>query len=71
MSASMSPVPRSVVEAVNEYIGKELRDQEKYDNRQPLDSSGIWSLHELARRVYAEGWVDGHDAQVVESRAGK
>jgi hypothetical protein len=52
----------AVVEAVERYVYEELRDAVKYSNREPLDESGIWSLHALAARIYAKGWEDGERA---------
>lgn len=54
--------PASVVQMVEEYAYKELSDAEKYDNREPLDESGIYSLHMLAAQVYAAGFEDGERA---------
>ena len=51
--------PQRVIELVESYVAEELRDAEKYTNRTPLDESGVWSLHQLAREVYALGVKDG------------
>ena len=51
--------PQPVIELVERYVSQELRDAEKYSNRTPFDSSGVWSLHQLAREVYALGVEDG------------
>lgn len=51
--------PPPVIDLVERYVDRELRDVEQYSNRTPLDSSGVWSLHQLARDVYALGVGDG------------
>lgn len=51
--------PPEVIQAVEFYIEQELSDAAKYDNRAPFDESGIWSLHQLARDIYARGVDDG------------
>ncbi|MEV0031405.1 hypothetical protein [Nocardia sp. NPDC050793] len=51
--------PREVIELVERYVSEELADAERYDNRTPLDRSGVWSLHQLARDIYAHGVKDG------------
>jgi hypothetical protein len=51
--------PQPVIDLVERYVSQELRDAEKYSNRALLDSSGVWSLHQLARDVYALGVQDG------------
>jgi hypothetical protein len=44
---------------VDFHVDSELSDAEKYTNREPFDESGVWSLHELAARIYQRGWQDG------------
>lgn len=51
--------PTEVIQLVEHYVDRELRDAEQYTNRTPLDESGVWSLHQLARDVYARGVQDG------------
>lgn len=48
-----------VVQAVNEYVESELADEVKYDNRRPLDESGVSGLHALAAQIYALGYDAG------------
>ena len=55
--------PFQVIQAVEDYVRSELADAANYDNRQPLDESGIWSLHDLAAQVYALGHADGAAAE--------
>lgn len=50
-----------VANAVDEYVRKELHDADKFDNRTPLDESGIFSLHLLAARIFAKGYELGVD----------
>lgn len=59
--------PREVAEAVERYVVAELADARKYENRKPLDDSGVWSLHRLAAKVFALGFEAGE--QVAEIRA--
>lgn len=61
--------PASVVQAAEDYVESELTDAARYDNRTPLDESGIWSLHRLAAAIYAIGWADGERASVTRLRA--
>lgn len=60
--------PSEVVRAVEAYVGKELSDARQYSNREPLDESGIWSLHRLAAEVYAMGYAAG---EMAESERGR
>lgn len=52
--------PAEVALAVEMYVDRELHDAEKFANRQPLDGSGVYSLHTLAAALYAMGWRAGH-----------
>ena len=61
--------PPDVVMAVEQYVSRELSDAEKYENRTPLDESGIWSLHALAARIYAMGWEGGERSTDEKTRA--
>lgn len=58
--------PVNVSKLVEEYVREELFDAEKYDNRTPLDESGIWSLHRLAGEIFALGYAVG--AEVAEDQ---
>lgn len=71
--ADQSPriLPSSLVVAVDGYVERELRDAAQYDNRQPLDESGVWSLHTLAAKCYAAGWADGEAAEGERARAAR
>lgn len=55
--------PQSVIQLVESYVDEELSDVKKFDNRAPLDESGIWSLHDLAAKIYAQGYQDGERAE--------
>ena len=59
-------MPVQVAQLVNGYAASELADSRKYSNRQPLDDSGIFSLHRLAAEIYAAGFTAGE--QVAEER---
>lgn len=63
------PVPESVVRAVEAYVYGELSDAAKYGNREPLDESGIWSLHRLVARVYSMGFDAGERVEAERSRS--
>jgi hypothetical protein len=63
--SDMNPVPSRVIELVNQYVHRERSDAERFTNREPFDNSGVWSLHELARSIYAAGWSDGYRAHAL------
>lgn len=64
--------PFEVMLAVENWVEGELMDSRKYTNREPLDGSGVYSLHDLAATIYAMGWKQGHlagsDAQHRQAR---
>lgn len=68
MSAEHIVVPREVAELVERYVSAELADFAKYDNREPLDESGVYSLHCLAAKIYAQGFDDGDRVNEVRAR---
>lgn len=49
--------PFAVAQMVETYVDSELRDAAKYTNREPLDDSGVYGLHDLAARIYALGFI--------------
>lgn len=51
--------PLHVAQDVESYVDGEYRDAAKYSNRDLLDDSGVYSLHELAARIYQRGFNDG------------
>lgn len=51
--------PLEVIQLVEHYVYVERRDAAQYTNREPFDTSGVWSLHQLARDIYASGVKDG------------
>lgn len=61
--------PIEVVDAVEHYVSAELADAEKYENRTPLDESGIRSLHALAGTTYTLGFEAGARAEHRRCRA--
>jgi len=61
--------PRDVIDDVDRWIGEEISQAERYDNRELLDSSGCWSLHALAALIYARGWTDGERAESARSES--
>ena len=63
-----TPVPQNVSESVDRYVDSELAEARQYTNRTPLDDSGVWSLHELVAKAYAQGWSDGRSVADERSR---
>ena len=61
--------PPAVVKDVEQYVRTELSDATKYENRTPLDESGIYALHALAAGIYALGFADGEFAAEQRSYA--
>lgn len=61
--------PEPVVQAVEQYVSGEHRAADQYDNKTPLDESGIYDLHTLAAQVYAMGWDDGERAAMRKAQA--
>lgn len=61
-------LPPGLVVEVEMFVDEQLNDAAKYDNREPLDESGVFSLHMLAARLYAAGWADGERAQSEKDR---
>ena len=55
----MSVEPKAIADLVEAFINDEHDDDRKYTNRTPLDSSGAWSLHQLAAEIYAAGFHEG------------
>ena len=61
--------PAAVVQAVDRYVRDELAQAKNYDNRSPLDESGVYSLHMLAAEVYAMAWDEATRAAEVRRSA--
>jgi len=55
----MSVEPEEIVNLVETFVNDEHEDDLKYENRTPLDESGVWSLHQLAAEIYAAGFHAG------------
>ena len=51
--------PFAVAQMVERYVESEIRDAEKFSNRDVLDDSGVYGLHQLAADVYALGFNEG------------
>lgn len=64
-----SPVPNEVVQAVDGFVDEELRDAAKFENRSPLDESGVFALHLLAAHIYSLGWKAGANAEGLRQAA--
>jgi len=61
--------PVGVAQMVDGYINSELEDAHRYENRDVLDEEGIYGLHALAARIYAQGFEDGRGAQFWKEQA--
>lgn len=61
--------PREVAEAVERYVAAEFAESRKFENRKPLDDSGVWSLHRLAATVFALGFAAGEHVADIRFRA--
>lgn len=59
MNTELPVEPLAVAQEVERYVDGEHRDAGKYSNRDLLDDSGVYSLHELAARIYQRGFNDG------------
>lgn len=66
--ADTKPVPPQIIESVERYIDEELADARKYENRWPLDESGISSLHLLVADIYAAGFEAGERVAQIRAR---
>jgi hypothetical protein len=64
-------LPCEQVADVDRWVDSELSDAAKYDNRAPLDDSGVWSLHRLAAKMYAAGWDAGERAATERENAAR
>jgi len=56
-----------VVQLVDGYVRKALNDAQRYDNSEPLDDSGVWSLHQLASQIYMIGFRDGENVEMLRT----
>jgi hypothetical protein len=63
MSNDRPVEPLDVAQEVERFVYDEFRDAAKYSNREPLDESGVYSLHELAARIYQRGFNDGRQVE--------
>ena len=61
--------PQPVIDLVESYVYRELSDFAQYENRSAFDESGAWSLHRLARAVYAMGVTDGTHQELARNLA--
>ena len=64
----MAIEPNNVVNMVELYVDGELADAKKFENREPLDESGIYSLHILAADIYEAGFRDGRASEGERAR---
>ncbi|QPZ39715.1 hypothetical protein [Paramicrobacterium chengjingii] len=63
MNGYPTPVPIEVVEIIDRFIEREHDAARKFTNREVLDESGAYSLHEAASSVYARAYHDGRMAE--------
>jgi hypothetical protein len=52
-------VTPDIVFQIDNWVSKQLDDAKQYENSEPLDESGIYSLHLLAAQIYAAGFQAG------------
>lgn len=64
----MAVEPQAIADLVEDFVNDEHEDDRKYTNRAPLDSSGVWTLHQLAAEIYAIGFNDGLLTSEVRAR---
>lgn len=60
--------PVSVVQIVEHFVDREHDHAAKYENKSPLDESGVYDLHSLAARIYAEGYREGRMSELERNR---
>lgn len=70
-SAEPAFAPVDAVRLVELYVSSELEDARQYENRHPLDDSGIYALHQLAARIFSLGCVAGRDSERVRSEGAR
>ncbi|MGF3056170.1 hypothetical protein [Microbacterium sp. YY-01] len=59
--------PFEVVQDVERWCESELENIRKYTNREPMDETTIYGIHELAAKAYARGYADGRTAEAARS----
>lgn len=62
--ADRSIEPMAVAQQVEAYAATEHEEARKWENRELLDESGVYQLHELAARIYALGFNDGRNSEM-------
>lgn len=55
--------PFEVARLVDQYADDQHLAASKYTNSEPLDESGIYTLHNVAARIYALGFKEGQQVQ--------
>lgn len=50
---------RTVAQMVEQYVDTQFQQASKFENVNLLDESSVLELHEVAARIYAEGYRDG------------
>lgn len=60
--------PKVIADIVEAFVNDEHDQDRKYTNRTPLDESGVWTLHQLAAEIYAQGFHDGIRTEEARER---
>lgn len=55
--------PIAIAQQVDAYVTGAIEDAHRYENSELLDENGIYGLHVLAARIYAQGFADGEATQ--------
>lgn len=55
--------PTPIIQKVEAYVEDQYRDVAKFENREHLDESAIYSLHLLAGDIYQTAFNDGIQAE--------
>lgn len=66
--SDVTPVPAMIVQSVDDWITEQHANAGKWDDVELLDESQAYSLHRLAREVYASGFHDGYVVSQAQGR---
>lgn len=61
--------PIAIAQQVDAYVAGAVEDAHRYENSELLDESGVYGLHVLAARIYAQGFADGEATQTWKHTA--
>lgn len=62
----MSVEPKEIAALIEAFVSDEHASVRKYENRELLDESSVWTLHQLAADIYEAGFDEGtrtHEAR--------